>query len=317
METSNDGHRNKRKSKTSSKKSLITHTLVGLIFFHLRGLLEVSVEDNLAPHPYPPSLRANLEEFALGNQRKWWRGKANLINLTHPHYGARDIDGSLQMILNPSPERLTYNNRPHQDIICPKNGEEGIERAGGNQVLQKAKRGINKYYQSKKKYRGSKILCMVYTVHLPGDEHTNLKAISQTWARNCDGFFAASNMTDHSVGAIDLPHLGPEGYGNMWQKVRTMWSYAYDHYKGKLIAVHFLFISFFLLDLNSYLYNNHQDDYDFFHIVGDDTYVIVENLRNFVDGSHVHQLEQGKMDKVSRYAGYKEKAKKWINIRPR
>ena len=47
-------------------------------------------------------------------------------------------------------------------------------------------------------------------------------------------------------------HEGPESYFNMWQKIRSMWAYAYDNYRN---------------------------DYDFFHIGGDDMYVVVDNLR--------------------------------------
>jgi len=113
---------------------------------------------------------------------------------------------------------------------------------------------------------------MVYTVDLP-DARDRLKAIVETWASECDGFYAASNVTDHKIGAIDLPHEGPEEYGNMWQKIKTMWTYAYDHY---------------------------LNEYDFFHICGDDVYLVVENLRSFLDGPDVLRLEDGYVDEITR-----------------
>ena len=95
-----------------------------------------------------------------------------------------------------------------------------------------------------------RLLCMVYTSHL--SHPSKLNAIVNTWAKECNGFFAASNFTEASVGAIDLIHSGPEEYKNMWQKVRSMWAYVHEHY---------------------------LNDYDYFHICGDDTYVVVDNLR--------------------------------------
>ena len=61
---------------------------------------------------------------------------------------------------------------------------------------------------------------MVYT-------HSNrhdgqLRALTETWAKHCDGFLAASNLTDKSLGAVDLWHEGPEIYNNMWLKIRSM-----------------------------------------------------------------------------------------------
>eukprot|EP00977_Amphora_coffeiformis_P002880 scaffold538_cov166-Amphora_coffeaeformis.AAC.22 len=94
-----------------------------------------------------------------------------------------------------------------------------------------------------------RVLCMVYT---HSNRHEQLRAIAETWGSRCDGFMAASNLTDPSLGAVDLWHEGPEIYGNMWLKVRSMWEYAHKNY---------------------------LDRFDFFHIGGDDHYVIPENLR--------------------------------------
>jgi glycoprotein-N-acetylgalactosamine 3-beta-galactosyltransferase len=64
------------------------------------------------------------------------------------------------------------------------------------------------------------------------------------------------------MGAVDLPHYGEEVYGNMWQKVRSIWSY---------------------------IYTNYLDEFDYFHLNGDDTLIIVDNLRNYlwsIDDEH-------------------------------
>jgi glycoprotein-N-acetylgalactosamine 3-beta-galactosyltransferase len=58
-----------------------------------------------------------------------------------------------------------------------------------------------------------------------------------------------------SLGMIHILHQGEESYNNMWQKVRSIWAYIYMHY---------------------------LNDYDYFHLGGDDLYVIVENLKRFL-----------------------------------
>ena len=111
--------------------------------------------------------------------------------------------------------------------------------------------------------RRTKLLCAIYTHK---GKHSLLRAVTETWGWRCDGFFAASTMTvddpsQDGYGAIDLPHEGPESYDNMWMKTRSIWSYIHDHY---------------------------LDDYDSFLLCGDDTHVIVENLRILLDVMNVH-----------------------------
>ena len=94
-----------------------------------------------------------------------------------------------------------------------------------------------------------RILCMVYSY---SERHDVVRAIAETYGPRCDGFFVGSNQTDPTIGAVRLDHMGPESYRNMWQKVRSMWTYVYQHY---------------------------LDDFEFFHIGGDNMFVIAENLR--------------------------------------
>lgn len=75
-----------------------------------------------------------------------------------------------------------------------------------------------------------------------------------------------SNKTDASIDAVDIPHIGDEAYGNIWQKVRSMWSYIYDNYYEK---------------------------YDWFHIGGDDLYLIVENLKLYLESEEIKTAANG------------------------
>lgn len=95
-----------------------------------------------------------------------------------------------------------------------------------------------------------RLLCLVYT-HPPMHPLTDVAAT--TWAQDCDGFLAAS--TEHHGGyAVPMVHKGPEAYQNMWQKVRSLWEYVHREHP----------------------------DYDYYHLGGDDMYVLVRNLRWFL-----------------------------------
>jgi len=69
-----------------------------------------------------------------------------------------------------------------------------------------------------------------------------------------------SSKTDPALDAVNILHEGPENYNNIWQKVRSMWSYVYDNYYEK---------------------------YDWFHIGGDDMFLIVENLRLYLESEEI------------------------------
>jgi hypothetical protein len=167
-------------------------------------------------------------------ESKWWKGRiVNVDNLVHPYLGARHPNGSLGMIIDPTVERLRSIDpstiMQNATYICPRTNETGLEGEGGHLVLKKIYGGLLESKQqltidAANNKSAPRILCMIYTVYTDNDRHKNLASIADTWGRQCDGFFGASNFTDHSIGAIDLPHQGPEEYANMWQKIRTMWS---------------------------------------------------------------------------------------------
>lgn len=99
----------------------------------------------------------------------------------------------------------------------------------------------------------TRILCMVYTM---ADAHAGrIRAMRETWAGRCDGFLAFSTESDPRIPAISLPHEGAEAYGNMWQKVRSIWRFVGEHY---------------------------ADEFDYFFLGGDDLFVIPENLRSYL-----------------------------------
>ena len=274
-----------------------------------------------------------------GDSSRWWRrqsawtmamptiAKTALDNLLinnaildklHPHAGALHPNGTVGMIVNPSVKRLRpfdwTRDVVDRSVVCPGPDRIGIEGQGGYHVMQELRNGTqtslnwirrgqprmtNNNSSSSSNYRINnnsnnndntttaplKILCMIYT-HKGG--HDRVQAIAQTWGRRCDGFFAASTVTNHSIGAIQLLHSGPEAYQNMWQKIRSMWTYVYNHY---------------------------LNEFDYFHIGGDDLYLNVDNLRAYLAGPQVERLQNGYMDGIS--SAFHNETERWKTERPR
>lgn len=215
----------------------------------------------------------------------------------HPHAGARHADGSWDFIANVTSVRQFIISRYHRFIssttiplqshlyfhdenefrsACQVLPREGKERKAGWRLLTKKvevdgqdpkmTNNQSRTYPpgaTSASLRTSRILCAIYTYAKHREQAT---AVAETWGWKCDGYFAASTETIpevydqrqtrmEGIGSIDLPHLGPESYDNMWQKTRSILSYMHDYY---------------------------LDDFDFFFLSGDDTYLIVENLRRTI-----------------------------------
>jgi glycoprotein-N-acetylgalactosamine 3-beta-galactosyltransferase len=114
-------------------------------------------------------------------------------------------------------------------------------------------------------------------------------------SQKCDGFMVASTKTDKKLGTVFIPHEGPEEYNNIWQKVRSMWSYIYDNYYEKvrgLSACTVAAIKYNILHLNHSIGIN-APQYDYFHIGGDDLYLIVENLRLYLESEEIQLASNG------------------------
>jgi glycoprotein-N-acetylgalactosamine 3-beta-galactosyltransferase len=159
--------------------------------------------------------------------------------------GARDENGCPGYVHDPTYVRqypLNFTFFPTEgEGICDKLWGDGPEGAHGMRALKK----IHIAPQS-----APSVLCIVYT---HSNRHHVLRSIVETYGQRCDGFMASSNVTDKILGAVDIPHLGVESYASMWPKVRATWQYVHDHY---------------------------LDKYSWFHIGGDDMFVVAENLRN-------------------------------------
>lgn len=163
------------------------------------------------------------------------------------------------ILLNKNDNNIDDNQTSSLKEICivePGTGEEG---PAGLIALYKIQQGLKELSSTSTvtTVDDPKILCIVYT---HSGRHHVVQSIVSTYGRQCDGFFAASNVTDTSLGTWDLQHeyshyYYNESYDTMWNKVRVIWFYVYQHY---------------------------LTDFDWFHIGGDDMYLIPTNLRYFI-----------------------------------
>jgi hypothetical protein len=278
---------------TKPRKSFFLGFMCGGLF--IMAFVQLSVN----PVPRDVSLVADSPTPILANtpheakRRKWNHTAVR----DHPHAGARDENGAWNYVPDVEAIRRYVLERIQNDpdstnpqhylplepnsTVCHDAPGKGFEQRDGYKVLREfveldgpdpvpeEKAPIEESWLATReghllRHRTApmthhrtentppRILCGIYTHEA---SHGVIRDIAETWGWRCDGFFAASNKTDRTIGAVDLPHKGPEEYGNMWQKTRSMVAFMYDYF---------------------------LEDYDYFLLGGDDTFIIMENLRNYL-----------------------------------
>ncbi|CAL4064018.1 unnamed protein product, partial [Meganyctiphanes norvegica] len=144
--------------------------------------------------------------------------------------------------------------------------------------------------QAKEFSTGAKILC--YLLVGP-TTHKNAVHVRDTWGQRCDKILFFSTKKDPVLETVVLNV--PEGYGFLWAKTKAAIQHLYKHYP----------------------------DYDWFIKADDDTYVIVENLRFFLNpldpkepvyyGVRFKQfVKQGYMSGGGGYALSREAVKRFV-----
>jgi hypothetical protein len=127
-----------------------------------------------------------------------------------PPIVALDVDGTTPgyrhdpTYLRRHPPNMTDWSKGDDTSVCQLPFGSGREGPAGYQGLNKIRIRNKETKPVKKK----KVLCMIYTQSRR--HYTRLRPIAETYGPHCDGFLAASNKTDPSIGAVHLLHEGPE-----------------------------------------------------------------------------------------------------------
>jgi hypothetical protein len=152
------------------------------------------------------------------------------------------------------------NLEEERKSLCVEPGS-GAEGAKGIVRLKQ----IRDHIESKNSEQTSstKLFCAIYT-YSGNVNMTN--AVGETWGKRCDGALFASDVSSEKTGHFQIPTFSRNGYGyrGMIQRTRAILAYLYDYF---------------------------LDDYDFFHICGDDVYMIVENMKEFLELKEVRNWE--------------------------
>ena len=186
--------------------------------------------------------------------------KEHLRQHPHPGAGAKDHHGKWGYIhdakfLHHHPNLHPFSiPKSERAQICAAPGKGPEETLAAYRRLTQSVQIQPAPLQNGMPVHDNKLFCAVYT-H-PGASDMTVAAL-ETWGRRCDGFLAASTITDASRGMVEIPHDGKNygKYNGIWQKVRSMMTYIYEQYGSQ---------------------------YDYFHFNGDDTFVVVENLKAFL-----------------------------------
>ena len=155
----------------------------------------------------------------------------------------------------------SFHIQPHdKNELCKPFGH-GLEGMESINAIQKIRQNVESSYHNNKDV---KLFCAVYT-YSGGINNTN--AIRDTWGKRCDGLLFASDHSSDIDGHMHLPGDSRNygfNYNSMYQRVRAMKAYIYD---------------------------NFLNEYDFFHFCGDDTFMIVENMKEFLASDKVMEWD--------------------------
>jgi hypothetical protein len=222
----------------------------------------------------PTALRRGIERAVVIPNNTHAVGATTTLHLaastmtTRPEYYwtiqklyAQNNMAPLLYLQSPSSATNATNNAVSETAVCTDGPGLGWEGGAGAYALLTETIRVAPAPSNNDTIR---VLCAMYTVAIPRS-YTLAQTAALTWGAQCDGFLAFSNVTAPNLGMVHLVHAGPEAYGNMWQKTRSIWRYIYQHYRF---------------------------DYDYFHLSGDDVYIIVPNLQRFLHEQQERQARE-------------------------
>ena len=133
--------------------------------------------------------------------------------MNHPHMAALDEQGKPGYIhdaeaLQKNPPQFTFDKQKarcsHNDATMQILSQRVfVDMTAHTRAEKMAQDGI----QSR-----ARIFCHIYTIE---QNNERVQAIRETWGQKCDGFMAASTVTNRTLNTVNISHQGPEEYKNM------------------------------------------------------------------------------------------------------
>mmetsp|Transcript_12441 Transcript_12441/g.28042 ORF Transcript_12441/g.28042 Transcript_12441/m.28042 type:complete len:572 (+) Transcript_12441:52-1767(+) len=172
-----------------------------------------------SPTQNGPEIWSTLQRYTQIMTNDMYRVDALLHGMCNDQWRqpaqALDSQGRVGYVYDPTELSTTVSKQQQQDAdrgrtafssnnVCATPFGNGVEGPDGWNAMSNKIRTTD--FPAGTKFK--KVLCMVYTHESRHEPY--LRAISETWGPKCDGFVAASSVTDTSIGAVRLLHEGPE-----------------------------------------------------------------------------------------------------------
>lgn len=210
-----------------------------------------------------------------------------------PHFGALDEYGKPGYVAN---EALHQQHQTHQHSTGQISGRTpqldpkdlmvacSTPQDENNLMLEHIKVANRNKQETASSVNGRsdtpiKLFCLAYQLHGSSGrsrDAESFRAVTQTWGYKCDGLLVASNITatvttsdnsnSYEYSTVAIQYKGENNYNSGWQKLRSYLAYIYDHYYEK---------------------------YDWFFVGYDQAYLIVENLRQYLESDEIRMAAAG------------------------
>lgn len=275
-----------------SKKKLVFVSFITTILYSLENIIN---ETNLLKKNNNVNVRSIFYSYYgsanNNNNNKKLIAKGKHKNIPSPHLSS--TSNSSSSMIPHDPTFLLHNNNKSKpelqflpdeiDLLCgiPPGGKfpkeligKGFGRVEEDSIkdVMRIRHHIEQHKQEQRQQnetssnddnKNVRLMCVIYT-YSGKVKFTN--AISETWGPRCDGILYASDHTSTETNHVEIPSFSVRGYtySGLFQRVRAIMAYVYDEF---------------------------LDQYDFFHFCGDDVFLIVENLKEFLGSKEVQEWE--------------------------
>eukprot|EP00400_MALV-I_sp_L67-5_P000019 gene19-394_t len=205
-----------------------------------------------------------VEEFNTGRKKLRGKNGVNLEsgNLLFKSCGALAVPDELldkKTVADVGVVRSQFERGLLPDPQAPEGKNCMLDGTVAGQVLKKIERA-----EAPAANKKTRILCMVHTTE--SSHETRIRAIKETWGKQCDGFLAFSTASDASIPSVNIHVPGEKGKQTTWPRTRISALYASKNY---------------------------LDKFDFFLTAEDDAFFFIPNLKKYLSSDEIQKSKDG------------------------